>query len=98
MSPCDTHGPFPTGAVRDLLAITRALYRAAQDQPRRERLTGIGRLLREALDLARSGPGTLGRRAAWLKAEEATAALGELVRDGSTVEPLVRAAAARLKR
>jgi hypothetical protein len=97
--PCDTHGPFPFGAVRDLLAIARSLYRATAEVRRRERLTDIGHDLRQALDLARrSGPGTLGRRAAWDRAERATASLGEFVADGSTVELLVIAAAARLRR
>ena len=98
--PCDNHGPFPLGAVSDLLGITRALYRAsADDAARRERLEAIGQQLKQALDLARkSGPGTLGRRAAWNWAEQGTAALGELVADGSTIEPLVRAAAAQVKR
>lgn len=97
--PCDTHGPFPFGAVSDLLGIARALFRATADESRRERLVNIGREIRQALDMARrSGPGTLGRRAAWDRAERATAALGELVADGSTVAPLVRAAATRLRR
>jgi hypothetical protein len=98
--PADTHGPFPFGAVQDLLAITRALYRASGDEPQRQaELQQIGRGLREALELAkRSGPGTMGRRAAWDWANKGTKALGELVADGTRVEPLVRAVAAKLKR
>jgi hypothetical protein len=98
--PCDNHGPFPFGAVSDLLGIARALYRAsADDAARRERLEVIGHQLKQALELARkSGAGTLGRRAAWNWAEQGTAGLGELVADGSTIEPLVRAAAAQVKR
>lgn len=98
--PCDNHGPFPFGAVSDLLGITRALYRAsAGDAARRERLEVIGQQLKQALELAKkSGAGTLGRRAAWNWAEQGTAALGELVADGSTIAPLVRAAAAQVKR
>jgi hypothetical protein len=94
--PADTHGPFPFGAARDLLGIARAMFRASSDETRRERLKTIGHQLRLALQLARdSGPGTMGRRAAWSHAEQATAALGDLVADGATVEPLVRAAAGR---
>jgi len=98
--PADTHGPFPFEAVRDLLGIARALYRAADGEPQRQaELQRIGLGLREALELARSsGDGTMGRRAAWQKAERATRALGALVADGCTVEPLVQATAARLAR
>jgi hypothetical protein len=98
--PSDTHGPFPFGAVRDLLGIARALYRAADGEPRRQaEIQRIGAELREALDLARSsGAGTMGRRAAWAKAERATQALGALVADGCAVEPLVQATAMRLAR
>lgn len=98
--PADTHGPFPFEPVRDLLGITRALYRAADGEPRRQaELQRIGLGLREALELARrSGEGTLGRRAAWTKAERATKALGALVADGCAVEPLVQATAICLAR
>jgi hypothetical protein len=97
--PCDNHGPFPFGAVQDLLAITRALYRASPQTDRSRRLKRIGEALRASIDLARaSGEGTLGRRAAWSKAEAATAELGELVADGVTVETLVVAAAAKIRR
>jgi hypothetical protein len=98
--PADTHGPFPFGPVRDLLGIARALYRAAEGEPRRQaQLQQIGLGLRQALDLARrTEEGTLGRRGAWQQAERATKALGELVADGCAVESLVRATAASLRR
>jgi ABC-type tungstate transport system permease subunit len=98
--PADTHGPFPFGAVRDLLGITRALYRAADGEPQRQsQLQQIGLGLRQALDLARrTQEGTLGRRGAWQQAERATEALGELVADGCAVESLVRATAVCLGR
>jgi hypothetical protein len=100
---CDTHGPFPFAAVRDLLGITRALYRAeiagAADGARLRSLEEIGRGYRSALDLARrSGEGTLGRRAAWSWAEKSTSALGNLVAEQSQVATLVRASAALLGR
>lgn len=91
--PSDPHGQFPFGAVRDLLGIARALYRAADGDPRRQaEIQRIGTELRDALVLARrSREGTMGRRAAWIKSERATQTLGELVADGCAVEPLVRA-------
>jgi hypothetical protein len=98
--PSDTHGPFPFVAVRDLLGIARALYRAADGEPRRQaEIQRIGTELRDALALARrSGEGTMGRRAAWQKADRATRALGALVADGCAVEPLVQATATCLAR
>jgi hypothetical protein len=99
---CDTHGPFPAGAVRDLLVIARALYRATPPphSTRRDRPEAIGQQLTLPLDLARrSGIGTpLGRRAAWSHADQATAALREPVADGAIVEALVRTAAERIRR
>jgi hypothetical protein len=94
---------LPIETVRDLLGITRALYLAwnAEGPAARERLrqlTVIGRDLREALQLARSGHGTLGYSAAWDKAERATKALGELVDEYVPMRPAVTAAAARVRR
>ncbi len=76
--------PFPQATVRDLLGITRALYRAELAAiplrlrgERINRLEAIGKTLREALDLAtRCERGTMGRRAAWDKAERVTADFG----------------------
>jgi hypothetical protein len=111
--------------VRDLLAITRALYRAelaASPTPeaaapaatvsaatvsaatvsdtagRLRRLEEIGHMLRQALELSRVEPDTIGHRAAWTWADQGTTALGELVATTEAkLEPLVRAAADKLR-
>lgn len=88
--------------MRELLAITRALYRGecAAPMPNTARLTRlheIGHMLRQALELSREEPDTTGHRAAWSWAEKGTGALGELV--GSTdhlLAPVVQAAAHKL--
>jgi hypothetical protein len=90
--------------VRDLLGITRALYRAelAADLPlvetRCARLQEIGKQYRLALQLAESGAGTMGSRAAWTWAEKATAALGEVVASSAELALMVRASAVKLSR
>lgn len=108
--PLDNRGPFPREVVRDLLGITRVLYRAELKMPppradrrRRERLEEIGKHFRLALELAaKCDQGTMGRRAAWDWAEKATEALGEFVQE-SVSDPLrlldaVEATAAKLMR
>lgn len=95
--------PFPREVVRDLLGITRALYRAEvakpnPDRSRVERLLQIGQLYRTALEMAKYAPDTIGGRAARAKAERATAALGEYVADSELMAPAVAATAAGLRR
>jgi hypothetical protein len=96
--------PFPREIVRDLLGITRALYRAELAKPRpdpsrRARLEEIGKQYRHALELGKYEPDTMGGRAARRGAEEATRALGELVAESAElVAPAVAAAAERLRR
>jgi hypothetical protein len=95
--------PFPREAVRDLLGITRALYRGevAKPNPDRahvERLLQIGQLYRTALEMARYAPDTIGGRAARAKAERATLQLGEYVADAELIAPAVAATAAQLSR
>jgi hypothetical protein len=94
--------PFPRDVVRDLVAITRALYRAelAASSPNRrnvDELEQIGQELNLALDLGKNEPGSLGCRAAWVWADQATTKLGELVAN-MHVAPAVRATVARMKR
>jgi hypothetical protein len=95
---------FPRETVRDLLGITRALYRAemALDMPlvetRCAQLEEIGKQYRLALKLAASGPGTMGHRAAWVWAEKATAALGQFVAGSSDLALMVSSSAERLSR
>ena len=55
-------------------------------------------MLRQALELSRVEPDTIGHRAAWGWAEKGTAALGDFVASiDAKLEPVVRAAAERLK-
>jgi hypothetical protein len=94
--------PFPLEVARDLVAITRALYRAelAASPPNRrnvEALEQIGQELNLAIDLGKNSAGSLGCRAAWVWAEQATTKLGELV-SNMQVLPAVRATVARMKR
>lgn len=75
---------LPLEALRDLLAIVRALFtawtRAKVGPIELEELAHIGRELRKALGLARmTEPGTRGHRAAWSRAEEAALLLAHLV-------------------
>jgi hypothetical protein len=96
---------LPRETVRDLLGITRALYRAElalppprADRLRIEQLEDIGKKLRLALELsAQTEPDTMGHRAAWSWAEQASQALGEFVGESMLMAPAIRAAAARLK-
>lgn len=96
--------PFPREAVRDLLGITRALYRAERaverpDPRRLETLTEIGKQYRLALDLGnRCDPDTIGGRAARMWAERATATLGEVVVESTLVASAVEATAAQMRR
>jgi hypothetical protein len=93
---------LPRDAVRDLLGITRALYRAARaagDTRDVVALAQIGAELRRALDLSKGDAGSMGHRSAWSWAEQATAKLGVLVADkGSALAPAVKATAGRLRR
>jgi len=74
---------LPKETIRDLLGIARALYvvRDNQGAPPLEldRIREVSAWLVEALELARTRPDTLNHRAAWFKAERATAALTELL-------------------
>lgn len=96
--------PFAREVVRDLLGITRALFRAEcakanPDAARVERLRQIGMLYREALDMGtRCEPDSMGRRAARSKAERATTSLGEFVAESDLMAPAVEEAAKRLRR
>jgi hypothetical protein len=91
--------------VRDLLGITRVLYRAELALPpprasrlRLDRLEEIGKQFGRALDLSRGDPDTMGHRAAWSWAEQATRALGEFVGEEMPLGPVLQAAAKRLRR
>jgi hypothetical protein len=93
---------LPRDTVRDLLGIARALYVVREnqgaDQVELDRIREVSAWLVDALELARTAPDTLGHRAAWSKAERATATLTELLltHDEST-KRLVGAQAERLR-
>jgi hypothetical protein len=101
--PPSTRDPLPRGVVRDLLGVTRALYRAElalppprADRARLDRLEEIGKLFRRALELSRGEPDTMGHRAAWRWAEQATQALGEFVGEDLRLGAVLRASAVKL--
>jgi hypothetical protein len=76
--------PLPLVALRDLIGICRALYAAwaasGAGPIELDELMQIGKDLAEAHRLARNTESnTLGHRAAWSRAEEATRRLGHLV-------------------
>ncbi len=89
--------------MRDRLGITRALYasqRAAGAAPEDlAKLGDAGALFVDALDLAKTRPGTVGHRAGWAKAERATAPVLEvLVSCDASLAVLVLAQAERSSR
>lgn len=93
----------PIEAVRDLLGICRALYAARKREgaprPVLDELAAIGEKLKQALELARrTQPDTIGHRAAWAHAEEATARLMKLVTLALPLAPMVEAAVVRVRR
>jgi hypothetical protein len=93
---------LPRDTVRDLLAIARALYRAERDAgasaERLAKLAEIGKWYREALDLSgRTEHDTMGHRAAWIWAERATQALGELIAEDVRLAPAFDATARVLR-
>lgn len=93
--------PFPLEAVRDLLGIVRALYAAGKTRgagrAELQRIAHVGRELSEAIDLAVSTrPGSVGHRAAWKRAEDATIAMGDFVDALTPAEPLLVAARGRV--
>jgi hypothetical protein len=94
---------LPIEAVRDLLGICRALYAAKKREgaprPVLDELAAIGEKLKQALALAQKTlPDTLGHRAAWTHAEEATARLMKLVTLALPLAPTVEAAVIRVRR
>ena len=92
---------FPFEAVRDLLGVVRALYAAEKvrgaSRGELARLAAIGRDLALAIDLAATTrEATVGQRAAWQRAEDATRRLSEVVDALTPAEPLVSAARGRV--
>jgi hypothetical protein len=95
--------PLPLEPLRDLLGITRALYRATrratpQDAGRLQALEDIGMTLRAVLRASSAHPGTIDHLNAWAAAERATQALEELVDDSMPLGPLIASTARRISR
>jgi hypothetical protein len=99
--PPDRHGKIPLEALRDLLGVVRALFSAwtasRMGPIELEELRGIGQALAAAYKMAKgTEPNTIGHRAAWSRAEAATARLGHLVGALEPLRPTVTAAAKRV--
>jgi hypothetical protein len=96
---------FPFEAVRDLVGVCRALYAARQaagaGRGELVRIERIGKSLTEAAEIARAYDGrreTMAYYSAWKRAQDAQAALGNVVDALMAAEPLVEAAQARVLR
>jgi len=92
---------IPVEALRDLLGICRALYAAwtksCVGPIELEELACIGKDLVKALELAKATRlNTVGHRAAWSRAEDATRRLGLLVSSVEPLQPAVQAATERV--
>jgi len=102
MAAWNPYPKLPVGALRDLLGITRAFYRAAHEaEPRDEQLlealADVGKSLQAALVGARATPGTIQHGNAWAAAERASQALSGLV-GGQPLAPLVEATVRKFSR
>lgn len=88
--PLSNRDRLPHGAVRDLLSLdASALPRRSRE--RREPGTPadarqIGHALREALELSKAEPDTIGHRAAWSWAQKGTSALVDYVAQADAPE------------
>ncbi len=92
---------LPRDVVRDLLGISRALYATRKTEGAAPgeltKLAAAGALFVDSLELSKTKPDTVGHRAAWAKADRATAALLEVLVDcDASSAALVLAWAARL--
>ena len=99
--PPNLDAPLPLEALRDLIGVVRALYAAWKTNRANvldlEELASIGKDLSAALKLAqRTPPNTLGHRAAWSRAEDATKRLGHLVGKLESLHSTLEAATARV--
>jgi hypothetical protein len=102
--PWQPYPPLPRETVRDLLGITRALYRATLasdpgDVVRLQALADIGKDFRNALaDSRGTHPGTLKHIEAWVAAERAMKALGVVIGEDLLLAPIVKAVVGRMRR
>jgi hypothetical protein len=93
---------LPIEAIRDLLGIARAMYgaakRAGAPEPELVELKAIGEKLKLSLKLGgRTSPDSVGHRAAWVHAEEATERLVQRISASTPAAPIVEAAAFRVR-
>ncbi len=91
---------LPRSSVGDLIAIVRSLYFAWQEQgvnaAQLAELLQVGRDLRDALELSLvRKPSAAEQREAWLKAEQATAALCIMLEASEPANPALVAEAKR---
>jgi hypothetical protein len=95
-------GPIPLDALRDLIALARALYATFKGMGKGydaqvTKLAQIGTKLNRALEKAqKGGPGTWNHRTARLMAEDATRELGDVVDVYLPAKVVIQAATARL--
>lgn len=88
--------------MRDLLVITRALYRAMfaanPNDARLLALADIGNILKSVLAAAHAHPGTSDHLSAWGAAEQASRALCALVDESMRLGPVIAATTRRIVR
>ena len=92
--------PLPLDAVRDLLGIARAMYAARKREGMLDplpELEEIGKKLALALKLGRGETETIGHKAAWSHAEDATSRLMKLITIETRLAPTVEAAVIRIR-
>lgn len=94
--------PLPVDALRDLLGLVRAIYLAAlkrgAGRGELQRIERIGRLLKNAIELSDSPPGSIGFSSAWNQAEMATREVGDIISVFERAEPVIAAAVKRIRR
>ena len=104
MTTWEPYAPLPKGIVRDLLAVTRLLYRQTSEQDRRDvvrlqQLEDIGKAYRQALKLCANPEhrGTNPYFDGWELAEKATKALCMLLESDARLAEAAKAAALKVK-
>jgi len=94
--------PLPRETLRDLLAISRTLYRVRADAgaavEELERIERAGKAFAQALEFSKLKPDTIGHRAGWGWADKGLELLTEALADaGTSGAELARVAGERLK-
>jgi len=90
--------PLPLEAVRDLLGVARAYYRAtpAHDVEKRDKIASVGMHLADAIDFC-TATAPYSREAAWHQAQLACSELCSLIAVDERAEPLLAAAVGALR-